>query len=220
MGRACRLVRRCRRPDRGAGPRHRAGWSRRAVLVRGRTGLAGRGRRAAFQSESERCRIQGTVGALRRRQDLRDHPAVRLLSHRVVSGERAGFAVGGKGGAVSALAVIPGRPAGLNPESRGSGFALRAPRNDETPYATPARSTSWTWTMPTGFLPSATISTITAGFDELTLSRMISEASMPGAIVRGFLVITSSTATVIRSGRSRRWRRRSPSVMMPAISPE
>src|ERR1039458_1666669 len=28
-------------------------------------------------------------------------------------------------------AVIPGQPAGLNPESRDSGFALRAPRNDD-----------------------------------------------------------------------------------------
>ena len=55
--------------------------------------------------------------------------------------------------------------------------------------------------MPTGFLPSATISTITAGFDESMLSRMTSLASMPGAIVLGFLVITSSTRAVIRSGR-------------------
>ena len=31
-------------------------------------------------------------------QDSRDHPAVRLLSHRVVSGERAGAAAGGEGG--------------------------------------------------------------------------------------------------------------------------
>ena len=29
-----------------------------------------------------------------------------------------------------ALDVIPGRRAAMNPESRGSGFALRAPRND------------------------------------------------------------------------------------------
>src|SRR6202035_5193104 len=70
-----------------------------------------------------------------------------------------------------------------------------------TYYATPARSTSWTWTMPTGFLPSATISTVTAGFDDSTLSRMNSAASMPGAMVRGFFVMTSSTSAVIRSGR-------------------
>ena len=72
-------------------------------------------------------------------------------------------------------------------------------------YATPARSTSCTCTMPTGFLPSATISTMTAGFDELTLSRMISLASIPGAMVRGFFVMTSSTRVVIRS--ERMWRR-------------
>src|SRR6266404_3268011 len=49
--------------------------------------------------------------------------AVRLLSHRVVSGERARSAAGDKGGAVSEgdLVVIPGQPAGLNPESRDSG---------------------------------------------------------------------------------------------------
>ena len=38
-----------------------------------------------------------------------------------------------------------------------------------------------------------------------------------GGMVFGFFVITSSTGAVIRSGRM--WRRRSPSVMMPAISP-
>jgi hypothetical protein len=42
--------------------------------------------------------------------------------------------VGGKrlrgGGIVKPLAVIPGRCAASNPESRDSGFALRAPRND------------------------------------------------------------------------------------------
>jgi len=31
---------------------------------------------------------------------------------------------------VTAIAVIPGQPAGLNPESRDSGSALRASRND------------------------------------------------------------------------------------------
>ena len=49
----------------------------------------------------ERCRIQGAVGALRRREDPRDHPALRLLSHGVVSRERAGAAAGGKGGEIS-----------------------------------------------------------------------------------------------------------------------
>ncbi len=43
----------------------------------------------------ERCRVRGAVGAFRRGENLRNHPAVRLLSHGVVSGEWVEIAVGG-----------------------------------------------------------------------------------------------------------------------------
>ena len=135
----------------------------------------------------ERRRVRGAVGALRRREDLRDHPAVRLLSHGVVSGERARAAAGGERGAVSEASRYRGRPS-----EPGATRELTPPRRAARRGRERCRPACW---------PSATISTITAGFEELTLSRMISLASMPGAIVLGFFVITSSTSAVIRSGR-------------------
>src|SRR5258707_1390150 len=52
-------------------------------------------------------------------------------------------------------------------------FALLAMTAEgEACYATPARNTSWTWTMPTGLLPSAPISTITAGFEQRDRERV------------------------------------------------
>ena len=126
-------------------------------------------------------------------QNFRDHPAVRLLSHRVISRQRAGAAAGGERGEISEAAQCDARD--------GPGGSPATDAAQMTAYATPARITSCTCTMPTGFLPSATISTVTAGFDVSTLSRMISDASMPGAMVRGFFVITSSTSAVIKSGR-------------------
>jgi alkylhydroperoxidase family enzyme len=92
---------RSRASDRRAGPRHRAGgadapcWSEsEQALIAAVDALHHR----ATLSDAE---FAGAVGALRRREDFRDHPALRLLSHRVVSRERARSAAGGEGGAVS-----------------------------------------------------------------------------------------------------------------------
>ena len=78
-----------------------AGWTRRGMLVGGRAGSGRSGRCAASPRHAGRSGIPGAGGALRRGADLRDHPALRLLSHRVIYGERARSAAGGEGGAVS-----------------------------------------------------------------------------------------------------------------------
>ena len=72
--------------DRSAPPcwrRHRRCWSNEEqALIAAVDALHER----ATLSDAE---FAGAVGALRRSEDLRDHPAVRILSHRVVSRERA-----------------------------------------------------------------------------------------------------------------------------------
>ena len=86
--------------------------------------------------------FDGAGGALRRGEDLRDHPALRLLSHRVVSRERAGPAAGIQGSAVSGgdqLTIPAPSPLSVAPSP---------PRWRR--HATPARSKSWICTMPTG----------------------------------------------------------------------
>src|ERR1700736_4475471 len=76
------------------------------MLVAGRTGVDRSRRRAACPRHAQRRRIQGAVGALRRCEDLRNHPALRLLSDRVVFRERARSAAGGKSSEVSEVIVI------------------------------------------------------------------------------------------------------------------
>jgi hypothetical protein len=90
-----------RPPHRGADPRHGRGWTRRGMLVGGRAGFGRNRRCAASPRHAGRSGIPGAGGALRRGADLRDHPALRLLSHRVIYCERARSAAGGQGGAVS-----------------------------------------------------------------------------------------------------------------------
>src|SRR5438067_1137790 len=63
-------------------------------------------RTCARAGDAQRSRIRGAVGALRRCEDIRDHPAVRILPHRVISRERTGAAAGGEGGKISAIVVI------------------------------------------------------------------------------------------------------------------
>src|ERR1700732_1862915 len=101
------------------------------MLVAGRTGVDRSRRRAACPRHAQRRRIQGAVGALRRCEDLRNHPALRLLSDRVVSRERARSATGGKSSEVSDLVVIASEAKqSRRPKGSLDCFVAFAPRND------------------------------------------------------------------------------------------
>ena len=91
------------------------GAGHRRMLVGRGAGADRGGRRAARARNAQRRRIRGAVGALRRGEDFRDHPAVRLLSHRVVSRQRPGAAAGREGGAVSEVMEPSGRVSEANP---------------------------------------------------------------------------------------------------------
>src|SRR5580692_12624245 len=75
-------------------------------MLVGRRASADRGCRCtACARDIQRRGVCSAVVALRRCEDFRDYPALRLLSDRIVSGERAAPAAGGKGGEISGLAV-------------------------------------------------------------------------------------------------------------------
>src|SRR5271165_3515534 len=178
MGRACRDLCRAGRARRGANPRHHAGGRRCVLLVGGGAGADCRGGRAALPRDLDGRGICRVEGALRRGQDPGDYPAVWLLSHGGVSGERARAAAGGKRGAVSAVTVI----ASEAKQSRAQREALDELAMTEEPYATPARSRSCICKIPTGLFASVTISVVI--FTELS-SSIASLASELASITLG-----------------------------------